>query len=201
METLPFEKELSEATYKEITALIDEGFLLQGLRSKALLGVELRGYQYKSAIFNMKSSEHHNNQTVYTNLFRFKEWDLFIDEDTMKPIERARELFYRGNLELHCTCPSFLFHGYQYLLTQRQAALVPEARPPVKKNPANRGIVCKHLNRSLKAFPFWATSLAKYIKENHKVQEGLDAVSDKKTDLLERLLKDPEMQLTYEDVM
>ena len=201
MEGIPFEKELGEATYKELSMLIDEGFLMQGLRAKALTGVKLAGFQEKSAIFDVKSSEHHNNNITYTNVFRFKEWDMFIDEETMKPIERAKMLFYHGNLELHCTCPSFLFHGYQYLLTVLDSAVMPEERPPNKTNPRQRGIVCKHLNRSLKAFPFWATSLAKYIKTNHKVEEGLDDVTDRKTDLLEKALRDPKFEITYKDIL
>ena len=192
---------VNEATYKDILQMIDEDFLMQGLRRRALTGLDLEGFQDKSAIFSVKSAKYMDNQIVYTNIFRMKEWDNFIDEESLRPIERARELFYRGNLELHCTCPSFLYWGYQHILTKNDAALVPEIRPPVKRNPRQRGIVCKHLNRTVRAFPFWASRFASHIRRNHAIAEGYDDISDAKSKLVERAFNDPDFQVRYKDVI
>lgn len=193
--------ELKEATYKDVVAKIDNDFLQQKLRAAALEGVKLSGVQDKSLVFDIRSANFHENNTVYVNLVRLKEWDDFIDESTLTPIQRARQLMYNGNLDLHCTCPSFLFWGYQYLLTQIDAALVPETRPPVVRNPAHRGIVCKHLHRTLKAFPFYAGDFARYIKANHVVTGGKTGVADNKSKMANDIRMNPDTDVKYSDVI
>jgi len=121
---------LDEATYKQITAMIDEDFLQQRVRAAALSGVRLSNINDKTGemTFMVRSSEFDKpgtkgNNTFYANTVRFKEWDDVVDEEDMKPIERARLLMFDGNLELNCTCPSFLYHGYRYLLTKHGASI------------------------------------------------------------------------------
>lgn len=200
--SIPLKRLLSESrnTYKDIAARIDPEFLKQKIRANSLKKVELAGIQEKSMIFYVESAKFIANQTTYTNVFRFKDWDSVIDDATAPPVYRARLLIGASDLDLHCTCPSFLYWGYQYILTKRKAALSPEKRPPVKRNPRQRGIVCKHLNKSLKAFPFHASDLAKYIRENHKVAMDKTATRDKITDKLKRVIKEDE-EMTYEDFL
>lgn len=192
---------LDEANYKQIAAKIDPNFLIQEIRAKALEPITYSKVDKKSMLFAVRSSEFTANSTTYKNVFRFKDWDGIVDDDTMTPIFRARLLMFAGDLELHCTCPSFLFWGYQWLLTQMDASLVPEVRPPDIRNPGRRGIVCKHLNRSLRAFPFHAMKLATFIRQNHRIAEGKSAVEDKSTKLLERVLEDPDLKVTYGDIL
>lgn len=194
-------QEIAEANYKQIAAKIDNDFLQQKLRSAALDGVKLAGVQDRSLVFYINSANKSENDTVYTNIFRIKEWDSLIDEQSLSPIQRARQLMFDGNLELHCTCPSFLFWGYQYLLTQIDAALMPEGRPPVKKNPNHRGIVCKHLHRTIKTFPFYASDLAKYIRQNNAVADVKKAVVDKKSKKADQIKADPEAEADFNEVV
>lgn len=193
--------QLDEANYKQIASRIDPNFLIQEIRAKALEPIKYSSIAKKSMLFAVRSSEFTANTTTYKNVYRFKDWDDIVDDDTMTPIFRARLLMFAGDLELHCTCPSFLFWGYQWLLTQMDAALVPEQRPPDIRNPQRRGIVCKHLNRSLRAFPFHAAMLAKHIRQNHRITEGKTAIEDEGTKLLEEIKSDPDLKVTYGDIL
>lgn len=180
-------RSLKEATYKEIASLIDPEFLMQGVRAAELKGIRLdvqnRGWAKDRPTafdpedtlnFLIDSAEKDTNNTDYLNSIKFEEWDeVGSDPDLNSPREKALMLLWVGNIRLHCTCPSFLFWGYQYLLTVIDASIYPEIRRPVIRNggstrygpPADRGIVCKHMNRILKALPFYNGAIAKEIKE------------------------------------
>jgi hypothetical protein len=107
---------------------------------------------------------------------------------------------FDGNLALNCTCPSFLYWGYRYLLTKHDASIFPETRPPVKRNPYQRGIVCKHLNRTIKAFPFYSSDLANYIKRYHEVDPDKDKTVDLKSRIAEHVKNNDVTGADYEDV-
>jgi hypothetical protein len=193
---------IKEATYKEIQMFIDNDFLKQRVRANALEGVRLKGFDENSLIFNIKSSQHKDNNITYLNQFKINDWDAFIDETEFSPIDRARLMMLQGDLMLHCTCPSFLFWGYQYLLTQIDAAIVPEDRPPNVRNPKQRGIVCKHLNRALRSFPFFTSDFARHIRQNHNVKKGKDAVDDKNSQkTLEAFKSNTNDDILYEDIL
>lgn len=203
----PSKERLDEATYKQITAMIDEDFLQQRIRAAALSGVRLSDINAKTGemTFMVRSSEFDvpgaaGNNTFYANTVRFKEWDDVVDEDDLKPIERARLLMFDGNLELNCTCPSFLYHGYRYLLTKNDASIFKEPRPPVERNPQNRGIVCKHMNRVIKAFPFHSGQLAAHIRKEHTVASGKEQTWDLKSKIADILKTDDTIDVDYKDI-
>lgn len=187
--------------YKEIAKMIDSDFLLQGVRAEALTGVRLSKIDDADhqMVFLMQSSK---GQPYYVCTVRFKdyEWDLVVDDTTLKPIERARHLMFDGKVELNCTCPSFLYHGYRFLLDKHDASIYPENRPPKKNNPQQRGIVCKHMNRVIRAFPFYAADLAKHIKENHPVAAGKSRSWDVKSKTAELLRKNKKTDVEYGDI-
>jgi len=196
------EQPLNEANYREIMARIDNNFLKQKIRAAELSEVRFAGIENESMIFWMNSSKFEDNSLTYSNVYKIKEWNMYIDETTMNPIQRARQLMYKGNLQLHCTCPSFLFHGYKWLLNQIDASLEPETRPPVKRNPHQRGIVCKHLHRTIKTFPFYTAKLASYIKMEHKLAPGKQKTQDMKSRLAAMVRQKPdEREATYESVI
>jgi hypothetical protein len=150
---------LDEETYKELTGLIDPNFLRQGIRAARLARVEYTGFTGRIMRFHVPTK--HGG---FENYIRFMEWYDVAPDTSMDANERARLLVWAGNVQLHCTCPSFLFWGYQYILTQYDASLVPQERFPKIRNPQLKGIVCKHLNRTLKAFPFHIGDIAREIK-------------------------------------
>lgn len=197
----PDEEVLQEATYKDIQMFIDNDFLKQRVRANALEGVRWKGVEEDKLIFHIKSSLHKDNNITYTNAFKLRSWDTFIDETEFNPIERARLMMLEDDLMLHCTCPSFLYWGYQYLLTQIDAALVPEDRLPKIRNPKQRGIVCKHLNRALRSFPFFTSDFARYIKKNHNIKRGKDKTEDKISKMTEQAFTDSNNDVLYEEIL
>ena len=193
---------LDELTYKQITGMIDENFLQQGVRARVLEGVRLANIDSDKGemTFLVKSSEHKTNNLYYANTIRFAEWEDVIDEEDLNPIGRARLLMFDGNIKLNCTCPSFLYHGYRYLLDQKDASIFPEKRPPNKNNPAGRGIVCKHMNRVIKAFPFYSGDLARHIKLHHNTKSGKTRSWDLKSKLAEIMKKNKSIEVPYEEI-
>jgi len=198
---IPDEEVISEATYKEIQMFIDNDFLKQRVRANALEGVRLKGFDEQSILFDIRSSLHKDNNITYLNQFHIIDWEAFVDEDEFSPIDRARLMMFEGDVALHCTCPSFLFWGYQYLLTQIDAAVIPETRPPNVRNPKQRGIVCKHLNRALRSFPFFASDFANYIRANHNVQKNKSNTDDESSKLTKEAFTIADSDIIYEDIL
>lgn len=155
---------LTEATYKEIAELIDGAFLAQKVRADQLNGIFYRGFDGNTMVFEVNSSEHEENRIRYRNLIEFDEWEQIGQDNDFNAAEKARMLLWVGNIKLHCTCPSFLYWGYQYMLNVLDSAIYPEQRPPKERNPNERGIVCKHLNRVLRVLPFYSGSIAKEFR-------------------------------------
>ena len=167
-------------TYKEIISAIDPGFLKHAKRA-AELGIARPANGPTCSVtsldeeppfccngtisFVVNSSKFQQNGKKYINRMQITEWDQLVNDSTLKPQDAAKLIIWAGHVRLHCTCHSFLFYGFQYILTQLGLSLFPENRPPNIRNPGRQGIVCKHLNRSLRVFPNWWTSYASEIKK------------------------------------
>jgi len=155
---------LNEATYKELAGMIDGNFLSQKVRADALDGIKLMGFEDNIMRFRINSSEFAQNRIQYQCSVQFDDWDQVGHDRDLNYNEKARLLLWVGNIRLHCTDPSYLYWGYNYLLTVLDAAIYPEERKPVIRNPGERGIVCKHLNRILRVLPFYSGDIAKALK-------------------------------------
>lgn len=155
---------LNEATYKEIASMIDGNFLSQKVRADALDGITLSGFDNNIMKFLINSSDYATNRIQYQCSVQFDEWDQIGPDPEFNYAEKARMLLWVGNIRLHCTDPSYLYWGYNYLLSVLDAAIYPEERKPVIRNPQERGIVCKHLNRILRVLPFYSGDIAKELK-------------------------------------
>lgn len=162
---------LNEATYKEIAGLIDGDFLKQKVRADVLKGIQFMNFDKDIMNFEIESSEFASNGIHYLCGVQFMDWDNLMQDSDFNYIERARLLLWSGDIKLHCTCPSFLYWGYQYLLTSIDASVYPETRKPVVRNPQERGIVCKHLNRILRALPFYSGEIAKGLKDQFSPED------------------------------
>lgn len=158
---------LNEATYKELAGMIDGNFLNQKIRADALNGIKLAGIEGNTMQFLINSSEYAQNRIQYQCSVQFDQWEEVSQDTDLNFVEKARLLLWVGNIRLHCTDPSFLYWGYQYLLTALDAAVYPEERKPQVKNPDERGIVCKHLNRILRVLPFYSGDIAKALKAQY----------------------------------
>ncbi len=155
---------LTEATFKEIASLIDGNFLNQRIRAEQLKSVNFAGFDNDTMRFTIPSSEFDENGIKYMASVQFEEWDEIGQDPDFNNNEKARLILWIGNLKMHCSCPSFLYH-YQYNLTAIDASIYPEERAPVKTNPDQRGIVCKHLNLLLRVIPFNMGYIAQEMKK------------------------------------
>lgn len=156
---------LNEATYKELAQLIDPSFLSQAQRKAKLTGIRAIGFEPENTLnFNVNSSEYDKNRIRYVNSVLFDEWEQIGTDQELSHIERARMLLWVGNIRLHCTCPAFLYWGFQYMLSVLDSAIYPEQRFPAQRNPKERGIVCKHMARVLEVLPFHSGDIAREIR-------------------------------------
>ena len=155
---------LNEATYKDIASLIDPNFLNQKVRADALKGLGLSGFEQNIMQFLINSSKFEENRIRYSCSVLFDQWDEIGQDPDFNFVERARMLLWVGDIRLHCTCPSFLYWGYQYILSVLDASIYPERRTPSIRNPGDRGSVCKHLHRVMKVLPFYSGEIASAMK-------------------------------------
>ena len=156
---------VNEATYKDVASLIDGNFLKQKIRAEELSGIRFVGFEPENVInFHVNSSKHTRNRIRYTNSVLFDQWEEIGVDPDLNFNEKSRMLLWVGDIRLHCTCPSFLYWGYQYMCTVLDAAIYPEERFPRVRNPSERGIVCKHLNRVLRVLPFHNSQIAAEMK-------------------------------------
>ena len=156
---------VNEATYKDLGTLVDGNFLKQKIRAEELTFVRYVGFDPEDIMnFHVNSSNHTKNRIKYTNSIQFDQWEEIGVDPDFDFTEKARLLLWVGDIRLHCTCPSFLYWGYQYMCTVLDAAIYPEERFPRIRNPSERGIVCKHLNRVLRVLPFHNGKMASELK-------------------------------------
>jgi hypothetical protein len=155
---------LEEATAKEILQGVDPEFLSHSQRVEVIrkMGVQYRGTKGDTVTFESHSaSEPGKNYTQTIKMLGFRQAMRQKDANLRS---RVRDSVL-GDLKVHCTGPAFKFWGYQYIITRLGAALVPERRKPDVRNPARRGLVCKHLDAVLKAFPFWISNITSDLKK------------------------------------
>jgi len=80
----------------------------------------------------------------------------------------AAVVLNKANVKLSCTCPSFKFHGFDYVVSKAKYDAKygdPETRRPKVRNPKEYGSLCKHLQAVFKTLPFYRTDMAKYLKQ------------------------------------
>ena len=154
---------LDEAFYKDFMAEINPNNLPH--RDYAPLIPYVRYVGTKDNIMKYFVPNKYNGWNTF---IQFMDWNEQMADMSLKPQEVARLLLWSGNIRVHCPCPAFKFWGSQYILTQLDAAIIPETRYPHIRNPSLRGIVSKHLNRNLKVLPFHLGDMAGAIKEQRK---------------------------------
>jgi hypothetical protein len=152
---------LDEMYYKDMMRKVVPGWLPHKDYSHLIKSVNYRGHVGNTMRFFVP-----NRYNGWFTYIRFEEWNDQVLDPNITAVEAARLLFWGANIKVHCGCPAFLFWGSQYILTQQDAAIVPEIRFPHIRNPNLKGIVCKHLNRTLKVLPFHLGDIARAIKDD-----------------------------------
>ena len=78
-------------------------------------------------------------------------------------IEKIRRII-KGDLTVDCTCKSFRYGGYAYIMTQKDAKYGKAVNiAPKRKNPSLNGSVCKHLRRVFDNIEFMVSEIVKHI--------------------------------------
>jgi hypothetical protein len=162
------EERLDEETYKDLVADITNnntpGAIVNNLphRDWAPLIRYVRYQKRKGNILQFFVPNSYNGWFTY---IQFPEWYDVSQDHELNAVEASRMLLWGGNVRLHCHCPSYKYWGYQYILTQLDAAIRPENRYPSIRNPQLKGVCCKHLRRTIKVLPFHLGTIASEIKK------------------------------------
>jgi hypothetical protein len=89
--------------------------------------------------------------TVVAKTFTPKEYNLQYRlvnaRDQNKYVSSIKFLDKKLNVKVSCSCPDFVFAGWEYSLHERGAAeiIYGNGEPPNEKNPEHRPGACKHL--------------------------------------------------------
>lgn len=164
---------LDEVTYKDIMQEINPANLPH--RDYAPLIPYVRFVGYKRNIFKFFVPNKYNGWETY---IRFDEFANEILDTRANPVEASRLLLWSGNISVHCGCPAYRYWGYQYIMTQLDGAIEPEGRYPSIRNPNLKGVVCKHLNRTMKVLPFHLGDIASAIREQRSRMVAVSQTPD-----------------------
>ena len=93
--------------------------------------------------------------------------DIWTKEGRIDYRKLADEFIDKIDLKWSCNCPSDLYWGSRYIKTQRDAEENGEEyRRPRIRNPRESGALCKHAEVVLETFPFYVSTISKWLKEN-----------------------------------
>lgn len=185
---------LRELTYKQLKSEIDPRFLKARERIRELRkrGTRYAGLRGSSMIFRTFSSDYGKNGVIYEQEVKLFDLAEKLRQPDRLLRDRVLDALVRGDVGLRCTCPSFVYWGFGYILHHRGAAAPgrtlwpvsgPKAWPaPVKRRPRyygagsrrNRnwmlkGIMCKHLGLIMEVLGFhWASVVRDLKKQGHE---------------------------------
>lgn len=86
----------------------------------------------------------------------------------------------KGDVKISCTCPAFLYQGYKYITYKRQVGINKETRPPIKTNPNQEGMACKHIIAALEQLKLDYTNIYNMIKASQPKETPADRISNMK---------------------
>lgn len=156
---------LNEITRKDI--LSDVGRVIKG-RSKSLPRLSYLGITEDHIVRYLVSSATDTRTKYLVNILLVEYKDLEGDE-SLSTRDKVL-LAIDGDIKVNCDCPSFLYHGYKYIMTQLDGVLGDgESRYPEVRNPKLQGVVCKHLYLALKALGTSWMTIASDIDRGHYI--------------------------------
>lgn len=66
-----------------------------------------------------------------------------IEESTST--QELKKIVQTEDIKVACSCDAFLYQGFKFITYKAQAGIDPEGRVPVKRNPRQQGMLCKHI--------------------------------------------------------
>lgn len=123
--------------------------------------IDFVGFYDDRAEFLAKGGD--DNYAIIVKFLDF--WKVLSDDRIKLARDKAREIMMNGDVEIYCSCPAYLYGGYQYYGTKKDYNLsdYPEHRVPQPHKPD--GWVCKHLVVTLQSLPFYISELAGHINK------------------------------------
>lgn len=167
-----FEDFLNELTRKQIIQKNDPQFLNQVERVKQLKSTRLVDMVRDTVVFRTRSADFTRSRREYTERIRLLRLDKLLKKyaaGDMKLSEVFRLAVSKGDIELYCTCPAFLYWGFQYINTQTGSVLKGkgENRFPGVRNDQLSGMYCKHLSVALEVLPLNTMRILKLWKNKN----------------------------------
>lgn len=172
---------LDEVTVKDLAQAISPSSLPHRDYLPFLKSVNYKGMRGDTMKFHVPSPPRRKRRKVspyyvapgyvyngWNTYVRFNDWWTVLDDASLKPQEAGRLALWSSNVALHCHCPAFKYYGYQYILSQLDAAIVPEERFPHTRNPQLKNVACKHLRKVIPAVLFYSGTLAQQINLQRK---------------------------------
>jgi hypothetical protein len=75
------------------------------------------------------------------------------------------DLAIYGDISVYCDCPSFKWHGYQYIAWQMDYGLRRQTHAPDTRNPERKGTVCKHLYNVFTVMPMHINKIVSDLRD------------------------------------
>jgi hypothetical protein len=150
---------LNEVNYKDLMHAVDPRDLPHRDYAPLIPSVRYEGCRGNTLKFFVP-----NRYNGWHCFVQFEQWGDVVKDESLNTVEAARLLLWSSDLKLHCGCPSFKFYGYQYILSQLDASIVPEVRFPHIRNPNLKGVACKHLRRVIPVLGFHTGTIAREVK-------------------------------------
>lgn len=124
---------INELTYKELKSMIDPNYLQARKRIRQLYkdGTRFDKLKGSSMIFRTNSSEFGKNGIVYEQEVKLLDLAEALKTPDTTLMDRVRKAI-QGNVALRCTCPSFVYWGFGYILYAQGAAAAGRTLWPTK---------------------------------------------------------------------
>jgi len=165
-------RSVNELNRHELELMNDPSFLKQAERVKELTTTRLVGISKDTIVFRTKSSKFAETGREYTQRVRLVDLDNLLEEYEAGKLT-LRDVFElainSGDIEIYCSCPSFLYWGFQYINTDLDS-IIPgreEDRYPDQRNPKLRGMYCKHMQLVLDVLPFNTLRILKRWRQKY----------------------------------
>lgn len=157
-------KKLHEVTRKDILGDIDPRTLKY---SKDVRRATYKGITSDYVAVFETPSVTADPPTIYTQRIKLVDMKDIESDTDLTDAEKVR-LAIAGDLEVNCTCPAYLWWGYEYIMTELDAKEgSPQTIFPKVRNPQLEGTVCKHLKLSVEVFALNYSKIAKDIKNKN----------------------------------
>ncbi len=156
---------LGEATYKDLRFKAPNYLDVRGKMKRATQIPKYKGVD-KDNIVEWEIESFTKPGIVYQQYIKLMTMeDILKNRDGSKnPIDLVRQAL-QGDIEVHCTDPSWKYWGFQYIGTANDYALHAEPRFPHIRNPHLKGSICKHLDAILLVLPFWSSRITSDMKK------------------------------------